>query len=160
MKYIHITIAMAATMLPSWTVAESVAQEEKPKTQLTWKDLGFNGFPEGLSTDEIALIESLNRGRGDWAFKGSASRSDGTTPIQGKLEVTGSAMSGMIPMWGMVLRWPLEDPKQLADRCERLGWIPLKKAIRYDSPPKPNGAMTTYFYDREAGASYHERGYW
>lgn len=370
MKYLYVAIAMAATMLPSWATAESVAQDEKPETQLTWKDLGFNGFPEGLPTDEIAVIESLNKGRGVWSFRGSVSRSDGTTPIQGKLEITGGAMNGMIPMWGMVLRWPLEDPqdainyivmigpkrtqvemmlirmgpmkigpggepskdaamkaqrtpfegtwnlksrtvlwkergmptnlpgnaasqkqepaakekesfemvfaangqitiqnpkntdgrldiagkvtarigkplaeeklifnkdihydtygdiseprvkqclppnaveitlrlergghfarykvseedfhnfldglwkteestsahpgdqrgegkaadpKQLADRFERLGWTPFKKAIRYDSPSERNGAMTTYFYNREAGVAYHERGYW
>lgn len=40
------------------------------------------------------------------------------------------------------------------------GWKPLDKAMIYYSPSKPNGAMTTYYYDREAGIAYHDRGYW
>ncbi len=108
---IIVTVAMAAVIATSWAAAESVAQDEKLKTPLTWKDLGFNGFPEGLSTDEIVLIESLNKGRGVWSFEGSASRSGGTTPIQGKLAIMGSAKNGMIPMWQMSLGWPHEDPQ-------------------------------------------------
>ncbi len=116
-----ITVAMAMAILTSWAAAQSVTQDEKPKTPLTWKDLGFDDFPEGLSTDEIVLIESLNKGRGVWSFKGNASRGDGTSPIQGKLEITGSAMSGMIPMWGMVLRWPLDDPQDAINYIVMIG---------------------------------------
>ena len=52
------------------------------------------------------------------------------------------------------------DPKAMAVRYERLGWKPLKQAIQYYSPSKRNGAITKYFYDREAGVAYHETGYW
>ena len=33
-------------------------------------------------------------------------------------------------------------------------------SVTYYSPSKPSGAMTTYYYDREAGIAYHDRGYW
>ena len=52
------------------------------------------------------------------------------------------------------------DPKAMAAQCERLGWKPLKQAIQYYSPSRPNGAITKYFYDREAGVAYHNAGYW
>lgn len=39
-------------------------------------------------------------------------------------------------------------------------WEPLANAITYHSPSKRSGAMTTYYYDREAGIAYHETGYW
>ena len=51
-------------------------------------------------------------------------------------------------------------PKKMPGWCERLGWEPLKEAVQYYSPPKPSGAITNYFYDREAGVVYHDRGYW
>ncbi len=40
------------------------------------------------------------------------------------------------------------------------GWEPLENAIAYYSPSKRNGAITTYYYDREAGIAYHNAGYW
>ena len=40
------------------------------------------------------------------------------------------------------------------------GWKPLDNAITYFSPSKRSGAMTTYYYDREAGIAYHDAGYW
>lgn len=45
-------------------------------------------------------------------------------------------------------------------RFQRLGWEPLENAIIYYSPSKRSGAMTTYYYDRESGIVYHDRGYW
>ena len=45
-------------------------------------------------------------------------------------------------------------------RFEPLGWQPLRNAIIYYSPSKSSGAMTTYYYDRDAGVAYHDRGYW
>jgi hypothetical protein len=45
-------------------------------------------------------------------------------------------------------------------RFKALGWKPLDNAVKYYSPSKPSGAMTTYYYDREAGIAYHDRGYW
>jgi hypothetical protein len=50
------------------------------------------------------------------------------------------------------------------DRMARVfkaaGWEPLDNAVTYFSPSKPSGAMTTYYYDREAGIAYHDTGYW
>jgi hypothetical protein len=45
-------------------------------------------------------------------------------------------------------------------RFKALGWKPLDNAVKYYSPSKSSGAMTTYYYDREAGIAYHDRGYW
>lgn len=50
--------------------------------------------------------------------------------------------------------------ERMARRFKAAGWEPLDKAIIYFSPSKPSGAMTTYYYDREAGIAYHDRGYW
>jgi len=51
-------------------------------------------------------------------------------------------------------------PGAMAERFKPTGWEPLGKAIVYFSPSKPSSAMTTYYYDREAGTAYHETGYW
>ena len=40
------------------------------------------------------------------------------------------------------------------------GWEPLDNAVTYFSPSKRSGAMTTYYYDRDAGIAYHDTGYW
>ena len=48
----------------------------------------------------------------------------------------------------------------MAKRFKAAGWEPLENATTYYSPSKASGAMTTYYYDREAGIAYHERGYW
>lgn len=48
----------------------------------------------------------------------------------------------------------------MARRFQTAGWPPLDKAITYYSPSKPSGAITTYYYDREAGIVYHDTGYW
>ncbi len=48
----------------------------------------------------------------------------------------------------------------MARRFKMAGWEPLDNAITYYSPSKPSGAMTTYYYDREAGIAYHDTGYW
>ncbi|MGI9240529.1 MAG: hypothetical protein ACR2RV_06990 [Verrucomicrobiales bacterium] len=52
------------------------------------------------------------------------------------------------------------DQDKLAERLEVLGWEPLKNAVIYYSPSKASGAMTTYYYDREAGTAFHDTGYW
>lgn len=52
------------------------------------------------------------------------------------------------------------NPESLAKRFEPLGWEPLKNAVIYYSPSKANGAMTTYYFDRETGIAYHDAGYW
>ncbi|MEM7391261.1 MAG: hypothetical protein AAF492_02850, partial [Verrucomicrobiota bacterium] len=121
MKSITITVGLAATILASSTVAESVARDQQPESQPTWEELGFNGLPDGLSTDGIALIESLNRGRGSWSFEGRASQGDVATPIHGKLDIAGSSKNGMIPMWNMALGWPLEDPRNTLNYILMIG---------------------------------------
>ena len=50
--------------------------------------------------------------------------------------------------------------ERMVRRFEPFGWEPLENAIILYSPSKPNGAMTTYYFDREAGIVYHDRGYW
>ena len=52
------------------------------------------------------------------------------------------------------------DPDRMAKRFQLAGWKPLKNATVYYSPSKSNGAMTTYYFDREAGQVYHDAGYW
>lgn len=89
------------------------AQEKTSGATLTWEDLGFDGLPEGYSTEEIAMIEGLNKGRGSWAFEGSVLEAEHTHPIQGNLEINGSVKNGMLPMWGMTLSWPHNNAKYL-----------------------------------------------
>jgi hypothetical protein len=48
----------------------------------------------------------------------------------------------------------------MARRFKAAGWEPLDNAVVYYSPSKGSGAMTTYYYDREAGIAYHDTGYW
>ena len=50
--------------------------------------------------------------------------------------------------------------ERMVRRFQAAGWEPLDNAITYYSPSKPNGAITTYYYDREAGIAYHDTGYW
>ena len=52
------------------------------------------------------------------------------------------------------------DREGMVRRFKAAGWEPLDKAVVYYSPSKGSGAMTTYYYDREAGIAYHDRGYW
>ena len=58
------SFAVTAVFLTGSITTDLFAQETTPESQLTWSDLGFDGFPENLSTDEIEVVESLNRGRG------------------------------------------------------------------------------------------------
>ena len=88
-----------------WSATETFAQDDTSESPLTWNDLGFNGTPKGLSTDELVLIESLNVARGNWIFEGSVSKGSDTKLIQGKLEIKGGAKSGMLPMWALNLEW-------------------------------------------------------
>ena len=52
------------------------------------------------------------------------------------------------------------DRERMVTRFKAAGWEPLDKAVVYYSPSKGSGAMTTYYYDREAGIAYHDTGYW
>ncbi|MCP5517934.1 MAG: hypothetical protein H7A45_11840 [Verrucomicrobiales bacterium] len=52
------------------------------------------------------------------------------------------------------------DRERMARRFKAAGWEPLDQAVVYYSPSKGSGAMTTYYYDRETGIVYHDRGYW
>ncbi len=52
------------------------------------------------------------------------------------------------------------NPEKMAMRFKRAGWKPLNNAMTYYSPSKGSGAMTTYYFDRDAGIVYHDRGYW
>ena len=107
------TFAITAAILTGSTTSDLFAQEKTAEPQLTWSDLGFNGFPENLSTDEIAVVESLNRGRGEWTFEMTGQDREKTQSVQGKLEIQGSAKLGMIPGWGLTLYWPIENPENM-----------------------------------------------
>jgi hypothetical protein len=50
--------------------------------------------------------------------------------------------------------------ERMARRFKPPGWEPLDNAIVSHSPSKPSGAMTTCYYDREAGIAHHDTGYW
>lgn len=51
--------------------------------------------------------------------------------------------------------------REAMGKCfQAAGWPPLDKAIQYHSPSRSNGAMTTFYYDREAGIAYQDTGYW
>lgn len=50
--------------------------------------------------------------------------------------------------------------EEVAKRFKRASWEPLENATRYYGPSQSNGAITTYYFDREAGVAYHDRGYW
>ena len=52
------------------------------------------------------------------------------------------------------------SPERIAERLKTVGKEPLGNFRVYYSPSKQSAAMTTYFYDREAGIAYHDRGYW
>jgi hypothetical protein len=90
---------------------QAAAQAPSPKPATTWRDLGFNQVPEGLSADLIPLSEGLNEGRGSWSFEGEAAGDDGATAIvKGSLEMQGNPKAGMIPIWQMAWGWPADDP--------------------------------------------------
>ncbi|MFT4550332.1 MAG: hypothetical protein ACI9MB_004309 [Verrucomicrobiales bacterium] len=36
----------------------------------------------------------------------------------------------------------------------------VENAVQYYGPSKASGAMTTYYFDREAGIAYHDTAYW
>ena len=107
------SFAIGAVVLTGSTKTDLFAEQKTPEPQLTWSDLGFNGFPENLSTDEIEVVESLNRGRGEWTFEMSARDPAKTQSVRGKLEIKGSAKLGMIPGWGLTLNWPIENPENM-----------------------------------------------
>jgi len=52
------------------------------------------------------------------------------------------------------------NPKSIAKRLKTVGQEPLGNFRVYHCPSKRSAAMTTYYYDREAGIAYHDRGYW
>jgi hypothetical protein len=52
------------------------------------------------------------------------------------------------------------NPKGIAKRLKTVGQEPLGNFRVYFSPSKRSAAMTTYYYDRETGIAYHDRGYW
>ena len=52
------------------------------------------------------------------------------------------------------------SPESIAKRLKTVGQEPLGNFRVYYSPSKRSAAMTTYYYDREAGIAYHDRGYW
>ena len=54
------------------------------------------------------------------------------------------------------------EPASQNESAKRLpfGWKPLPSAATYYSPSKASGAMTTYYFDKEAGVAYHNTGYW
>ncbi len=52
------------------------------------------------------------------------------------------------------------NPESIAKRLKTVGQEPLGNFRVYYSPSKRSSAKTTYFYDREAGIAYHDRGYW
>ena len=52
------------------------------------------------------------------------------------------------------------SPERIAKRLHTVGKETLGNFITYHSPSKPSAAMTTYYYNREAGIVYHDRGYW
>ena len=52
------------------------------------------------------------------------------------------------------------NPESIAKRLKTVGQEPLGNFRVYFSPSKRSAAMTTYYYDREAGIAYHDRGYW
>jgi len=107
------SFAIIAAVFAGSTTTDLFAQQKTPGPQLTWSDLGFNGFPENLSTAEIAVVESLNKGRGEWTFEITRQGREETQSVQGKLEIQGSAKLGMIPGWGLTLNWPIENPENM-----------------------------------------------
>ena len=52
------------------------------------------------------------------------------------------------------------NPASIAKRFKKLGKEPTGKFRVYCSPSKRSAAMTTYFYNRETGIAYQDRGYW
>jgi hypothetical protein len=52
------------------------------------------------------------------------------------------------------------NPESIAKRLKTVGQEPLGNFRVYFSPSKGSSAMTTYYYDRESGIAYHDRGYW
>jgi hypothetical protein len=50
--------------------------------------------------------------------------------------------------------------EEMVRRFKSFGWEPLENALIFYSPSKRNGAITTYYFDRETGIAYHDRGYW
>lgn len=110
-----ILLVTASIISVMWSSPNVFAEDAKPGSQLTWKDLGFIGSNSKLSTDELPLVESLNAGRGVWSFEGTISTDDIKKPIRGKLDIKGSAKSGMLPMWSLNMSWPQEYPKNMVN---------------------------------------------
>ena len=50
--------------------------------------------------------------------------------------------------------------ERMVSRFDSLGWGPIENAVIFYSPSKRNGAMTTYYFDRQAGIAYHDCGCW
>jgi hypothetical protein len=107
----NLLLMLTMTLFMISTLLEPQAQDKGPETSLTWDDLGLGGAPEGVSTDELVMIESLVEGRGTWEFEGRIMQDRGPVPIQGKMDITGSLKGGMLPMWALTLNWPREDPE-------------------------------------------------
>jgi len=52
------------------------------------------------------------------------------------------------------------NPESLAKRFDPAAQKPAGNFKVYYGPSKRSAAMTTYYYDRETGIAYHDRGYW
>ena len=52
------------------------------------------------------------------------------------------------------------NPERIAKRLDPAGQEAPGNFTVYYSPSKRSAAMTTYYYDRESGIAYHDRGYW
>ncbi|MDG2124494.1 MAG: hypothetical protein P8J87_12385 [Verrucomicrobiales bacterium] len=51
-------------------------------------------------------------------------------------------------------------PERIENRFKRAGWENQGKFTIHHGPSKRSSAVTTYYYDREAGIAYQDRGYW
>lgn len=109
----NLLLLLTMTLFMNSTILEPQAQDKSPETSLTWNNLGFGGAPEGVSTDELIMIESLVEGRGTWEFEGRIVQDQGTMPLLGKMEITGNLKGGMLPMWALTMNWPREDPEHV-----------------------------------------------
>lgn len=52
------------------------------------------------------------------------------------------------------------NPRRIAERLRIGGEQPQGEFRVYHSPSTRSAAMTTYFFNRETGIAYHDRGYW
>jgi hypothetical protein len=145
-----LVLAMAGALsTPSHLPAQDAPSDEGRTPVRTWKDLGLDDLPAGYSSHQVPLFEGLNQSRGRWVFKGSLSTSDATTPLEGRLDVSGSFKDGMFPMWNLALGWPAEAPGQhvrytIIATPEEKGFKLILARIgpgKMEAEAKPNRAM-------------------